>query len=599
MSEPELLLYRSNLLGADKRITNYGGGNTSAKVMEADPLTGETGRSALGQGLGRRRRLDPARRLRDALHGQARGAEGPLPRASRSRTRWWAISRTARSTSTRAPPRSTRRCTPTCRASTSTTCMPTRSSPSRPRRTRKALTSRSSATRSAGCRGSGPATSSGSGSRSSAARTRDARGVVLESHGLFTWGDDAQSCYDTTIEVINRAIEWLEERTAGKPPFGGTVATALPAEERRRIAARLMPAIRGMVVEGRAHGRPFRRPGGGARVRQRRRTCRALAALGTSCPDHFLRTKIRPLVVDFDPAAPDLDATLAGLAGAVEAYRQDYAAYYERCRRAGQPGDARPERRRLPGARRRHDHLRRATRRRRGSRRVLRQRHQRDARRLGGLGVPGPAGAGGLRHRVLAARGGEAAAHAEAEEPRRAHRAGHRRRRRHRLGDRRALPRRGRLRGARRYRRGRARRDRGEPRVAPRRGRRAHRRDERDLRGGGRSRLRELAVEFGGLDILVSNAGIASSAPIEDDDARALEPQHGDPLDRLFPGRRARPSRRCEPRASAARSSSSARRTGSPPRRAPPPTARPRRPSCTSRAASRSRARRTASASTW
>ncbi len=62
-----------------------------------------------------------------------------------------------------------------------------------------------------------------------------------------------------------------------------------------------------------------------------------LAALGTSCPDHFLRTKIRPLVVDFDPGAPDLDATLAGLPAAVEAYRKDYAAYYDRSKRPDSP----------------------------------------------------------------------------------------------------------------------------------------------------------------------------------------------------------------------------------------------------------------------
>lgn len=62
-----------------------------------------------------------------------------------------------------------------------------------------------------------------------------------------------------------------------------------------------------------------------------------LAALGTSCPDHFLRTKIRPLVVGFDPVAPDIDATLKGLAGSVEKYREEYAAYYQRCRRADSP----------------------------------------------------------------------------------------------------------------------------------------------------------------------------------------------------------------------------------------------------------------------
>ena len=83
-----------------------------------------------------------------------------------------------------------------------------------------------------------------------------------------------------------------------------------------------------------------------------------LAALGTSCPDHFLRTKIRPLVVDFDPGAPDLDATLAGLPAAVEAYREGLCRLLRALPPPGQPRPARPERRRLPGARRRHDHLR-------------------------------------------------------------------------------------------------------------------------------------------------------------------------------------------------------------------------------------------------
>ena len=80
MSEPERLLYRSNLLGSDKRITNYGGGNTSAKVMEKDPLTGETVEVLWVKGSGGDSRLDQARRLRHALHGQAARAERPLSR---------------------------------------------------------------------------------------------------------------------------------------------------------------------------------------------------------------------------------------------------------------------------------------------------------------------------------------------------------------------------------------------------------------------------------------------------------------------------------------------------------------------------------------
>jgi rhamnulose-1-phosphate aldolase/alcohol dehydrogenase len=164
----------------------------------------------------------------------------------------------------------------------------------------------------------------------------DAKGVVLESHGLFTWGDDAKACYETTIATINRAIDWLEARTAGVPPFGGPVAAPLPPDERRAVAARLMPAIRGMVSQD-VHMVGHFDDQDAVLAFVGSRNMPALAALGTSCPDHFLRTKIRPLVVDFDPVAPDLDATLAGLPAAVEAYRADYAGYYDRCRRPDSP----------------------------------------------------------------------------------------------------------------------------------------------------------------------------------------------------------------------------------------------------------------------
>ncbi|MFZ2101711.1 MAG: bifunctional rhamnulose-1-phosphate aldolase/short-chain dehydrogenase, partial [Oricola sp.] len=164
----------------------------------------------------------------------------------------------------------------------------------------------------------------------------DAKGVVLESHGLFTWADTAEACYDTTIEIINRAIEWFERETDGKPVFGGEKHKALDPEERRGVAAALMPAIRGMVSK-QAHMVGHFDDSDAVLQFVCANDMERLAALGTSCPDHFLRTKIRPLVVDFDPARPDIDATLKGLAGSVETYREDYAAYYQRCKHADSP----------------------------------------------------------------------------------------------------------------------------------------------------------------------------------------------------------------------------------------------------------------------
>ena len=230
-------------------------------------------------------------------------------------------------------------------------------------------------------------------------------------------GRHAKDCYETTLASSTRRSPGSTRRRAGKPVFGG----AVDARRCRPTSAapsppRLMPEIRGAHRQERAQGRPFRRQRRGAGVRQLQATSRPLAALGTSCPDHFLRTKIRPLVLDFDPADADLDD------GARRPRRRDrrLSRRLRRLLRAlqarRQPGDARPQRGRLPGPRRRHDHL--CPRQGDGAhrRRVLRQRHQRDARRLGGRHLCRPARAGGLRHRVLAARGGQAAAHAEAED---------------------------------------------------------------------------------------------------------------------------------------------------------------------------------------
>ena len=126
LDEPGRLLYRSNLLGSDLRITNFGGGNTSAKIEMNDPLTGEpvTVLWVKGSGgdLGSMKRDGFATLYLDKLEG----LKGRLSRARRTKTKWSPCSTIAPSISTRAPPRSTRRCTPSCRISTSITFTPTR-----------------------------------------------------------------------------------------------------------------------------------------------------------------------------------------------------------------------------------------------------------------------------------------------------------------------------------------------------------------------------------------------------------------------------------------------------------------------------------------
>jgi rhamnulose-1-phosphate aldolase/alcohol dehydrogenase len=161
------------------------------------------------------------------------------------------------------------------------------------------------------------------------------KGIILEGHGLFTWGDTAKSCYETTLAMIKRAEDWLNQNIK-QPVFGGQKYQPLPAEERAAVAARLMPLLRGKISKSEYKLGHFDDSEavlefvGSADLAP-------LAALGTSCPDHFLRTKIRPLVLDFDPTAPDFDRLVKGLDQALEDYRADYTAYYERCKHDNSP----------------------------------------------------------------------------------------------------------------------------------------------------------------------------------------------------------------------------------------------------------------------
>ena len=158
----------------------------------------------------------------------------------------------------------------------------------------------------------------------------------MESHGLFTWGDTAKETYDMTIEVINAATAWLAEKTEGLPAFGGAKHKSLSKNERCSVAARLMPAIRGFV-SGNHHMVGNFNDGDEVLEFVNAQNMEPLAALGTSCPDHFLRTKIRPLVINFDPAKNNIDEVLENLPAQIAAYRDDYAAYYDRCKYDNSP----------------------------------------------------------------------------------------------------------------------------------------------------------------------------------------------------------------------------------------------------------------------
>jgi rhamnulose-1-phosphate aldolase/alcohol dehydrogenase len=157
----------------------------------------------------------------------------------------------------------------------------------------------------------------------------DAIGVILGGHGITAWGASSEECEARSLEIIRAAQAYIDEH--GKPePFGPVIEgfEPLPAAERRDRAAALAPVIRGLASADRPQVGHFTDAGVVLDFLARARHPE-LAALGTSCPDHFLRTKVRPLVLDLPPTAP-LEAVVTRLRELHAAYREDYRAYYER-----------------------------------------------------------------------------------------------------------------------------------------------------------------------------------------------------------------------------------------------------------------------------
>jgi rhamnulose-1-phosphate aldolase/alcohol dehydrogenase len=335
MTEPERLVYRSNILGSDKRVTNYGGGNTSSKIMQKDPLTGEMVEVLWVKGSGGDSasiKLDGFATLyQQKLQGLKklyRGVEfedemvGYLPHAT--------FNLNPRAASIDTPLHAYVPHPYVDHMHPDAIIAIAASADS------KALTQEIFGDEIGWLPWKKPGFELGLWLGKFCEDHPEAKGVVLESHGLFTWGDTPKECYEQTIDTINKAIAWFEQKTAGKPAFGGEAVQPLPATERREIAAKLMPIIRGLISgERKKLGHFDDSPAVLEFVSSK--DLRPLAALGTSCPDHFLRTKIRPLVVEFDPAKPDVDALVATLEPAIVAYREDYKAYYDRCRHPDSP----------------------------------------------------------------------------------------------------------------------------------------------------------------------------------------------------------------------------------------------------------------------
>ncbi len=333
MGDADLLVYRSNLLGSDKRITNYGGGNTSAKITEKDPLTGQDVSvlwvKGSGGDIGTMKHDGFATLYMDKLLGlqsHYRGVEfedemvGYLPHCT--------FNLNPRAASIDTPIHA---------------FVPhTHVDHVHPDDIIAIATMKNGAAITAEIFGGDiawldwqrPGFELGLQVGKLASENPALKGVMLGGHGFVTWADTSKDCYEVTLDVIKRARAWLSAKPLANA-FGGQAVVPLEDKERATIVGQVMPSLRGALSKT---GLKVGHFDDSASVLEF--VCAArleeLAALGTSCPDHFLRTKRKPLLLDWMPD-DDLEGMIAGLPAALEAYAEDYTAYYERCKFDGAP----------------------------------------------------------------------------------------------------------------------------------------------------------------------------------------------------------------------------------------------------------------------
>ena len=327
LDEPGLLLYRSNLLGADLRITNFGGGNTSAKVTHKDPLTAKDVDvlwvKGSGGDIGSMKRDGFATLYMDKLLSlkalyKSRDQEDAMVHA---------LNHCIFDLNPRAPSIDTclhgyvpHKHVDHVHSDAVIAIAAAKDS--------EKLTRDIFGDEMGWLPWQRPGIDLGIKLGNMAAANPKLVGVVLGSHGLFTWGGTARSCYDTTLRIINVAATWLD-RHVKKPVFKGAAVESLAAAERKAVALRLMPEIRGRIAKHEMKAGHF---SDAPEVLEfaNSKAMGELAPLGTSCPDHFLRTKIRPLIVPHDADGAMLDALIDG-------YAKDYEAYYNRCKHLNSP----------------------------------------------------------------------------------------------------------------------------------------------------------------------------------------------------------------------------------------------------------------------
>ena len=342
----ERLVYRSNILGSDQRITNTGGGNTSSKIDETDPLSADSVSVMWVKGSGGDLRTAKKENFSSLYQDKlmalqevyaAKPEKGPKSAAEDQMVGMYShtiFNLNPRPSSIDTPLHSfipfahVDHMHPNSAISIAAS------------KNSVALTKEIYGDELIHLPWMRPGFELGLAMQEVCKQHPNAKGIMMGQHGLINWANDDKECYELTLNLIEKAAQFIEDKYQANggdsTVFGGQKYRSLNKDDRKKTFAAILPWLRGQVSQQQLFIGTVQDDDTIHRFVNSKDAAR-LAELGTSCPDHFLRTKIKPLYVDWNPQTGDIDSLRELLTKGLAKYRKDYAAYYDACKRPNSP----------------------------------------------------------------------------------------------------------------------------------------------------------------------------------------------------------------------------------------------------------------------
>ena len=338
----ERLVYRSNILGRDQRITNTGGGNTSSKIEAQDPLSGDTVEVLWVKGSGGDLRTSKAENF-SSLYQDKLLALQDIYAATRPN----GVKTEIEDQMVGMYPHTTYNLNP--RPSSIDTPLhsfigakhvdhmhPISFIAIAASKNSESLTKEIYGEQLAYLPWQRPGFDLGLKMQEVYRTNKTCIGINMGQHGLINWADDDKACYELTLDLIEKAGKYIASKDKGDATFGGQKYASIDVDRAKSLTIEILPLLRGQVSQQRRFISTVHRDDAVLEF-VNSKDAKRLAEVGTSCPDHFLRTKIKPMYVEWDPTSGDLNSLKESILAGLEIYRADYVEYYESCKHVNSP----------------------------------------------------------------------------------------------------------------------------------------------------------------------------------------------------------------------------------------------------------------------